>query len=180
MVSRRQSQFLERCGRERTGAGQRRKGQLAPALCFARTLRQSNTIEWLNRAGTGLLAIDEAHCVSQWGTISGRNTDARRGAPAPWRRADHRSTATADVSTRGDILQKLFEREPRTFVHGFDRPNLHLAMAVKENTGRQLRQFLDRHPGDSGIIYCASRNATERLAEKLAGEGFRALPYHAG
>ena len=164
--------------RVRDGVAQ---GRLRLLYASPERLGHANTIEWLSRAGTGLLAIDEAHCVSQWGhdfrpeyAMLG---EARRRLGGVQTIA---LTATADVSTRGDILQKLFEREPRTFVQGFDRPNLHLAMAAKENTGRQLRQFLDRHPGDSGIIYCASRNATERLAEKLSGEGFRALPYHAG
>ena len=89
-------------------------------------------------------------------------------------------TATADVATRGDIMHRLFETEPRTFIHGFDRPNLRLAMQSKDQTKRQLFSFLDKHRHESGIIYCASRNATEKLADSLCQAGYRAMPYHAG
>jgi ATP-dependent DNA helicase RecQ len=89
-------------------------------------------------------------------------------------------TATADVSTRGDILERLFEQQPRIFIHGFDRPNLRLAMQAKEATKRQLLSFLDKHQKESGIVYCSSRNATEKLAESLSKAGYNALPYHAG
>jgi len=157
------------------------EGRLRLLYASPERLCQPATVEWLTRAGTGLLAIDEAHCVSQWGhdfrpeyAMLG---EVRRRLGGVQTIA---LTATADVATRGDILAKLFEREPRVFVHGFDRPNLHLAMAAKDNAARQLRLFLDRHPGESGIIYCASRNATERLAQQLSEHGRRALPYHAG
>ena len=64
-------------------------------------------------------------------------------------------TATADVATRGDILHRLFEEEPRVFIHGFDRPNLRLAMQAKEHSKRQLLAFLDKHRHESGIVYCS-------------------------
>jgi len=152
-------------------------------LLYASPERLSNTAitEWLARAGVSLLAIDEAHCVSQWGhdfrpeyALLG---DVRRRLGGVQTIA---LTATADLSTRGDILHRLFEREPRVFLHGFDRPNLRLAMQAKEHTIRQLLAFLDRHKHESGIVYCSSRNATEKLAQKLSQEGYRALPYHAG
>jgi ATP-dependent DNA helicase RecQ len=144
-------------------------------------LANGSTADWLARSGVSLLAIDEAHCVSQWGhdfrpeyALLG---DVRRRLGGVQAIA---LTATADVATRQDILVRLFEREPRTFIHGFDRPNLRLAMQPKENSTRQLLAFLEKHRGDSGIVYCSSRNATERLAQKLSEAGFRALPYHAG
>jgi ATP-dependent DNA helicase RecQ len=84
------------------------------------------------------------------------------------------------VSTRNDILDKLFEGEPRTFIQGFDRPNLRLAMQAKENAKRQLFGFLDKHRYESGIVYCSSRDATERLASSLEDAGYHALAYHAG
>ena len=83
-------------------------------------------------------------------------------------------------ATRADILQKLFGRPPAVFVHGFDRPNLRLAMRAKSTSGKQLRDFVEAHRGQSGIVYCASRRKTEELAEYLRERGVRALPYHAG
>ena len=89
-------------------------------------------------------------------------------------------TATADAPTRGDIVERLFHRKPRTFVRCFDRPNLFLAMRPKTNATRQLAERLEQHRGESGIIYCASRKRTEELAREFSVKGRRALPYHAG
>lgn len=144
-------------------------------------LANTSTTEWLARSGVNLLAIDEAHCVSQWGHDF-RPEYALLGEVRR-RLGDVQTialTATADVATRDDIAHRLFERAPRTFIHGFDRPNLRLAMQAKEQTKRQLFTFLDKHRHESGIIYCSSRNATERLADSLSQAGYRALPYHAG
>jgi ATP-dependent DNA helicase RecQ len=128
-----------------------------------------------------LLAIDEAHCVSQWGHDF-RPEYAMLGEVR--RRLGNVQTialtATADVATRGDIMHRLFEEEPRLFIHGFDRPNLRLAMQAKEQAKRQLFSFLDKHRHESGIVYCSSRDATEKLADSLSQAGYRALPYHAG
>jgi ATP-dependent DNA helicase RecQ len=128
-----------------------------------------------------LLAIDEAHCVSQWGhdfrpeyRLLG---DVRRRLGGVQALA---LTATADAATRTDIQERLFDAPPKVFVHGFDRPNLRLAMQPKEQLRRQLKGFLDRHRGESGIVYCSSRNATETLAGTLKESGINALPYHAG
>ncbi|AWM88593.1 DNA helicase RecQ [Microvirga sp. 17 mud 1-3] len=152
-------------------------------LLYASPERLANTgaPEWLARAGVDLLAIDEAHCVSQWGhdfrpeyAMLG---EVRRRLGGVQTIA---LTATADVATRGDIMDRLFETEPRLFIHGFDRPNLRLAMQAKENTRRQLFTFLDKHRHESGIVYCSSRNATEKIADSLSQAGYRALPYHAG
>ncbi|MFL5160073.1 MAG: RecQ family ATP-dependent DNA helicase, partial [Microvirga sp.] len=144
-------------------------------------LANTGTTEWLGRAGVNLLAIDEAHCVSQWGHDF-RPEYAMLGEVRQ-RLGNVQTialTATADVATRGDIMHRLFEQEPRLFIHGFDRPNLRLAMQSKENSKRQLFSFLDKHRYESGIVYCSSRNATERLADSLSQAGYRALPYHAG
>ena len=89
-------------------------------------------------------------------------------------------TATADSSTRGDILDKLFRRRPTVFVHGFDRPNLRLMMRPKSGGRGQLMDFVRAHRGESGIIYCSSRKKTEEIAEYLCGNGVKALAYHAG
>jgi ATP-dependent DNA helicase RecQ len=144
-------------------------------------LANTSTTEWLARSGVNLLAIDEAHCVSQWGHDF-RPEYAMLGEVRQ-RLGNVQTialTATADVATRGDIMHRLFEEEPRLFIHGFDRPNLRLAMQSKENSKRQLFGFLDKHRYESGIVYCSSRNATEKLADSLSQAGYRALPYHAG
>ena len=139
------------------------------------------TIALLRDAGATVLAIDEAHCVSQWGhdfrpeylglgalreSIGARQTIA--------------FTATADTVTRADVAQRLFAHEPTLFIGGFDRPNLRLAMQAKSGGRRQLEDFLARHRGESGIVYCSSRARTESTAAALAKDGFHALPYHAG
>ena len=89
-------------------------------------------------------------------------------------------TATADAPTRGDIAARLFVRKPRIFVRSFDRPNLFLAMRPKSDATRQLWDAVQRHPGESGIVYCGSRRRTEELAQEFSERGRRALPYHAG
>ncbi|MBF9233343.1 DNA helicase RecQ [Microvirga alba] len=158
-----------------------REGRMRLLYASPERLANTSATEWLARAGVNLLAIDEAHCVSQWGhdfrpeyALLG---EVRRRLGGVQTIA---LTATADVATRGDIVARLFETEPRLFIHGFDRPNLRLAMQAKENTKRQLFGFLDRHRHESGIVYCSSRNATEKLADGLSQAGYRALPYHAG
>ena len=89
-------------------------------------------------------------------------------------------TATADAATRADIVDKLFSRPPAVFVHGFDRPNLRLAMAAKAGGRKQIADFIEAHRGQSGIVYCASRRKTEELADFLRESGVKALAYHAG
>ncbi len=158
-----------------------REGRMRLLYASPERLAMDATIEWLSRSGVSMLAIDEAHCVSQWGHDF-RPEYALLGAVR--RRLGEIQTialtATADVATRGDIAGQLFERQPRIFLHGFDRPNLRLAMQAKDNARKQLLAFLERHRNESGIVYCATRDATTGLAERLAAEGFRALPYHAG
>jgi ATP-dependent DNA helicase RecQ len=158
-----------------------RDGRMRLLYASPERLANTGTTEWLARSGVNLLAIDEAHCVSQWGhdfrpeyALLGEVRQRLGGVQAI------ALTATADTSTRGDILSRLFEGEPRVFIHGFDRPNLRLAMQAKENAKRQLFGFLDKHRHESGIVYCSSRDATERLAQSLGEAGYRALPYHAG
>ncbi len=144
-------------------------------------LALAETRDRLARAGVGLLAIDEAHCVSQWGHDFRPEYMAIGEAAAALGDVQRIAlTATADLATRNEILKKLFSRDPAIFVHGFDRPNLRLAMRPKANARRQIVEFIKGRSGESGIIYCASRKQTEDLAEFLNGKGFRALAYHAG
>ncbi len=145
-------------------------------------LARPDTIELLAETNVTLMAIDEAHCVSQWGhdfrpEYLALGTFARR---IGGRLQTMALTATADAPTRGDIVDKLFATPPRTFVRSFDRPNLRLAFKPKERSTRQVLAFVQEHAGESGIVYCASRRKVEELAQTLSVAGVRSLPYHAG
>ena len=135
----------------------------------------------LRQAGARRLAIDEAHCVSQWGhDFRPEYRDLARARAALGDVQTLAFTATADRATRDDIAERLFPRPPRVFVHSFDRPNIRLRFAPKDQPKRQLSEFIKVRRRESGIVYCASRRRTEVLAEALARHGIRALPYHAG
>ncbi len=158
-----------------------RDGQLALLYAAPERLLQRETVALLRRARVRLLAIDEAHCISQWGH------DFRPdylGLGALRAALDSVQlialTATADAATRADIERRLFAGAPRIFVHGFDRPNIKLAMQPKQNANHQILAFLGGHAGHSGIVYCASRKRTDALAGVLVAKGLRAVPYHAG
>ena len=145
-----------------------------------RVLRE-DTLAYLAKAGISRLAIDEAHCVSQWGhDFRPEYLRLREVAEALGTVPVIAVTATADAPTREDIAARLFSRAPDVFVRSFDRPNLHLAMAPKGHVLRQILARLERHKGESGIIYCSSRKRCEKLAGELNAHGHRALPYHAG
>ena len=130
----------------------------------------------------GLFAIDEAHCVSQWGhdfraEYLGLSVLHERYGGVP-RLA---LTATADAHTRADIVERLQLQSARLFVASFDRPNIRYAIVEKDDGKRQLLAFLrDEHEGDAGIVYCQTRRKVEETAAWLAAEGITALPYHAG
>ena len=136
----------------------------------------------LSRAKIALFAIDEAHCVSQWGhdfrpEYIGLSVIAERFPDVP-RIA---LTATADDLTRKEIIDRLGLAGARTFVASFDRPNIRYEIVDKHNAPAQLKTFIaERHAGDAGIVYCLSRAKVEDTAAALAEAGVRALPYHAG
>jgi len=145
------------------------------------TLLRPGVLEQLDRVKLSLIAIDEAHCLSQWGhdfRPSYRQLDAVaarfQGTP---RMA---LTATADEPTRAEILSHLDISEEDAFVAGFDRPNIRYAIEEKDNPRAQLKDFLKRHEGESGIVYCLSKRKTEETAAWLQGLGYDALAYHAG
>jgi ATP-dependent DNA helicase RecQ len=129
-----------------------------------------------------LFAIDEAHCVSQWGHDFRPEYRAltvlhERFAGVP-RMA---LTATADDLTRADILERLQLQDARAFISSFDRPNIRYTIVEKREAVQQLLRFIEReHEGDAGIVYCQSRKRVEEVAQTLVGVGIRALPYHAG
>ncbi|MFG1300290.1 DNA helicase RecQ [Xanthobacter sp. V3C-3] len=135
----------------------------------------------LDGARLSLFAIDEAHCVSQWGhdfrPEYRQLTVLHERFPGVPRIA---LTATADGPTRREIMERLALDEGRVFLSSFDRPNIRYRIAPKNNPRVQLRAFLDTHDGEAGIVYCMSRAKVEATAEMLATEGRTALPYHAG
>ncbi len=135
----------------------------------------------LENVEIALFAIDEAHCVSQWGhdfrpeyRELARITELFPGVPRI------ALTATADPVTRDDIIERLGLADARVFLTSFDRPNIAYTIVERDNARKQLLAFLAGHKGDSGIVYCLSRAKVESVAEWLSGQGIRALPYHAG
>jgi ATP-dependent DNA helicase RecQ len=132
-------------------------------------------------AGANVLAIDEAHCVSQWGhDFRPDYLGLAQAAQAIGNLQLIAVTATADASTRTEIIERLFPAPPRVFVSSFDRPNIRLAFQRRVDGSQQIETMLQRHKGESGIIYCATRKGTEKLAQTLAAMGVPTLAYHAG
>jgi ATP-dependent DNA helicase RecQ len=157
------------------------RGELRLVYIAPERLVKPDTLGLLKRAKVGLLAVDEAHCISQWGHDFRPEYAALGTVQAALGGVQTVAfTATADAATRTDILARLFRREPAVFVHGFDRPNLRLAMQAKIGGRKQVADFVRQHPEQSGIVYCASRRKTEELAAFLRQHDIKALPYHAG
>jgi ATP-dependent DNA helicase RecQ len=141
----------------------------------------AGTIWSLSRLPVSFVAVDEAHCISQWGhdfrPEYRQLADLRRVLPGA---SMHAFTATATTRVRRDILSQLGLREPLELVGSFDRPNLVYRVLPRANLKRQILDVLSRHRDQSGIIYCLSRREVDDIAAWLRGEGHRALPYHAG
>ncbi|GLX53349.1 ATP-dependent DNA helicase RecQ [Streptomyces hygroscopicus subsp. hygroscopicus] len=157
-------------------------GELDLLYLAPERLRLDNTLDLLSRGKISVFAIDEAHCVSQWGhdfrpdylslsLLGERWPDVPRIA----------LTATATRATHQEITQRLNLPAARHFVASFDRPNIQYRIVPKADPRGQLLAFLrEEHPGDAGIVYCLSRNSVERTAEYLSANGIEAVPYHAG
>jgi len=138
-------------------------------------------LPFLKQLKLNLFAIDEAHCISEWGHDFRPDyrqlTTLRKEFPSVPIVA---LTATAVPAVRQDILTHLNLREAKTYVASFNRQNLFYQVQPKQQTYQQLLTYLNNHKNDSGIIYCFSRKGTESLADKLKEDGYKALPYHAG
>jgi ATP-dependent DNA helicase RecQ len=144
-------------------------------------LASGGTQRMLREAGVSMIAVDEAHCVSQWGHDFRpdylRIGELRRALGVPLAAF----TATADAETRAEIVEKLFDGvQPETFLQGFDRPNIHLAFAAKDGPRTQILNFANARKGQSGIVYTGTRAKTETLARALGEAGHTACHYHGG
>jgi ATP-dependent DNA helicase RecQ len=160
----------------RVTSGQTRLLYLAPER-----LMTERMLEALGRLDVRLIAIDEAHCISQWGPAFRPEYAGLSRLRALFPKVPIIAlTATADEITRADIATRLFEGAVESLVLGFDRPNIKLSIAPRADGKRQLLDFVQRHAGRSGIIYCLSRKKTEETAAFLEQNKVRALAYHAG
>jgi len=135
----------------------------------------------VSRLPVSLFAVDEAHCISQWGpAFRPEYADLSKLRILFPDTPILALTATADAVTRQDVVEKLFGGNARIVVQGFDRPNIRLGVAFKQDWKSQMLNFLSQHTGKSGIVYCLSRKKTEEIANFLVDRGIPALPYHAG
>src|SRR4051812_44630009 len=138
-------------------------------------------LDALCRLDVRLVAVDEAHCISQWGPAFRREYEDLSQLRDIFPNVPIIAlTATADEATRTDIATRLFGGRAETLVLGFDRPNIKLSVAARDDGKRQLLDFVRRHAGRSGIVYCLSRKKTEETAAFLERSGVAALTYHAG
>ncbi|MFG1942259.1 DNA helicase RecQ [Nonomuraea sp. NPDC048826] len=157
-------------------------GELDLLYLAPERLRLESTVRLLQKGRIALFAIDEAHCVSQWGHDFRPDYLALSELRTHWPEVPRIAlTATATPATHTEIAERLGLVEARHFVAGFDRPNIHYRITAKSEPKRQLLDFLRaEHPGDSGIVYCLSRSSAEKIAAFLVENGIPALPYHAG
>jgi ATP-dependent DNA helicase RecQ len=157
-------------------------GELDVVYIAPERLTLQRTLDWLGQCSLSLFAIDEAHCVSQWGHDFRSDylqlSVLQQYFPHVPRIA---LTATADAKTREEIILRLGLQKAKVFVSGFDRPNIQYRITQKNNPKKQLLSFLQaEHSGDAGVVYCLSRKKVDATAQWLSEQGVNALPYHAG
>ncbi|QIB48832.1 DNA helicase RecQ [Streptomyces aureoverticillatus] len=157
-------------------------GELDVLYLAPERLRLDTTLDLLSRATISVFAIDEAHCVAQWGHDFRPDYLALSVLGERWPDVPRIAlTATATDATHREITQRLAMPDAKHFVASFDRPNIQYRIVPKADPKKQLLTFLkEEHDGDAGIVYCLSRNGVERTAEFLCAHGVRAVPYHAG
>ncbi|MGH3934964.1 MAG: DNA helicase RecQ [Pseudonocardiaceae bacterium] len=157
-------------------------GELDLLYLAPERLRVESTLSLLDRGAISLFAIDEAHCVAQWGHDFRPDYLALSTLHERWPTVPRVAlTATATKATHAEIATRLNLTTARHFVASFDRPNIQYRIVPKEEPKRQLLELLrTEHPGDAGIVYCLSRASVEKIADFLSGNGIAALPYHAG
>ncbi len=170
-------------GREQNVAAWHRaaRGETRLLYMAPERLMTERMLAALARLDVKLIAIDEAHCISQWGPSFRPEYEALTRLRTVFPRVPIAAlTATADQATRADIADKLFDGDVETLVLGFDRPNIRLSVEPKKDAKKQLLSFVKARKGASGIVYCLSRKKTEEVSAALNEHGLRALPYHAG
>ncbi|MEG8280048.1 DNA helicase RecQ [Streptomyces sp. AHA2] len=157
-------------------------GELDLLYLAPERLRLESTLDLLSRGKISVFAIDEAHCVSQWGHDFRPDYLALSLLGERWPDVPRIAlTATATRATHQEITQRLNMPSARHFVASFDRPNIQYRIVPKADPKKQLLGFLrEEHPGDAGIVYCLSRNSVDKTAEFLSRNGIEAVPYHAG
>jgi ATP-dependent DNA helicase RecQ len=160
----------------RAAAGETRLLYMAPER-----LMTERMLAALSKLDIRLFAVDEAHCISQWGPAFRPEYEQLSQLRSMFPGVPIAAlTATADAVTRDDIVTRLFDGDAKMVVLGFDRPNIKLSVEMKQEWKRQMVDFLSRHEGESGIVYCLSRKKTEEAAQLLRDHGINALSYHAG
>ena len=156
-------------------------GQIKLIYLSPERLMSERMLNALTKHNVGLIAVDEAHCISQWGPNFRPEYEALGNLKHYFPETPIAAlTATADSVTRADIIEKLFAGSAKTTVLGFDRPNIRITVEAKSNWRRQMLAFARPRKEKNGIIYCLSRKKTEEAAAYLCREGIPALPYHAG
>lgn len=172
----------QQAGEARQIEQQLRMGELDLLYVAPERLLMPFMLDLLDQCQVALFAIDEAHCVSQWGHDFRPNYQKLKLLSARYPTVPRIAlTATADQRTRDEIIAQLQLGDAQVFVNSFDRPNIHYAISEGNNPKQRLWKFLEQnHPNDAGIVYCLSRKKVEQTAEWLADQGRLALPYHAG
>lgn len=160
--------------------GRLRNGAIKMLYLAPERLKHFETKQLLSEIDISFAAIDEAHCVSQWGHDFRPDYLSLECLKRDFQIPVMALTATANDLTRNEIAERLSLDNERRFIQGFDRPNIFYQITLKDNPRRQLKSFLQNREEQCGIIYCLSRKKTEQTAQWLCSEGFNARPYHAG